>query len=341
MTVTASDAAAAEAGSDAGTFTFTRTGDTASALTVNYTLDGTAQNGTDYQQLAGSVTIPAGSSSVAVVVTPVDDATVETDETVILTLSTNASYTVGSPDRATVTIADNDQPPPPPPPLPTVTVTASDNAAAEAGANSGAFTFTRTGDTASALTVNYALDGTAQNGTDYQQLAISVTMPAGSSSVAVIVRPIDDSTVETNETVILTLSTNAAYTVGSPDRATVTIVDNDQPPPPLPTVTVTASDANASELGNDGEFTITRSNGTNGTLTVRFRLEGTASNGTDYVRMDTTATIPAGATSVKLRIRAFLDLSIEGSETVILRLTDDPAYTIGAPDRATVTISDI
>jgi len=178
--------------------------------------------------LGGSVSVPAGSSSATVTVTPIDDSTVEGSETVVLTLSSDAAYDIGSPSSATVTIADNDQPPPPP----TVTVTASDANAAEPG-NTGAFTITRTGSTSSALTVNYAVNGSASSGADYQSLGSSVTIPAGSSSATRTVTPIDDSTVEGSETVVLNLSANSAYTVGSPNSATVTIGDNDQPPPPL------------------------------------------------------------------------------------------------------------
>src|SRR5258706_135829 len=153
-------------------------------------------------------------------------------------LSANAAYTVGSPNSATVTIADNDQPPPPP----TVTVEATDANASKPG-NNGMRTLTPTGGTIAPLTVNYALGGSASNGGDYQQLPTSVTIPAGAASADITVIPIDDSIVEGNETVVLTLSANAAYTVGSPGSATITIADNDQPPPP-PTVTVVATDAN-------------------------------------------------------------------------------------------------
>src|SRR5204863_8115450 len=127
-------------GPDSGTFTITRTGDTGSALAVNYALGGTAQNGTDYQQLGTSLTIPAGASSATVTVTPIDDSAVEGDETVILTLSANAAYAVGSPSSATVSIADNDQPPPQ---KPSVTVVATDMLASEPGADTGTFTFYR------------------------------------------------------------------------------------------------------------------------------------------------------------------------------------------------------
>ena len=42
--------------------------------------------------------------------------------------------------------------------------------------------------------------------------------------------PIDDSLVESNETVVVTLVADPTYTVGSPNSATVTIADNDSPP---------------------------------------------------------------------------------------------------------------
>src|SRR3989442_6835941 len=49
--------------SDTGTFTVSRSGSTATALTVNYTLGGTADNTSDYQTLPTSVTIGAGAST--------------------------------------------------------------------------------------------------------------------------------------------------------------------------------------------------------------------------------------------------------------------------------------
>ncbi len=219
VTVAATDASAAEP-SNAGVFTISRTGSTTNALTVNYAVSGSAASGTDYTALGTSVTIPAGSSSVTKTVTPTDDASVESNETVILTLSPNAAYTVGSPSSATVTIADNDAA------LPTVTVAATDANAAEPS-NPGVFTITRTGSTTGSLTVNYAVGGGATSGSDYAALGTSVTIPAGSASVTKTVSPVDDASVESNETVTLTLSSNAAYAIGSPSAATVTIADND------------------------------------------------------------------------------------------------------------------
>src|SRR5439155_7167503 len=71
--VTASDANAAEASQDPGVFTVTRNKSKNAPLTVTYTLGGSATNGIDYNTLSRSVTIPAGSTTATVTVTPVDD----------------------------------------------------------------------------------------------------------------------------------------------------------------------------------------------------------------------------------------------------------------------------
>jgi thermitase len=111
VTVTASTAQAAEAGPTNGMFTVTRTGDTSAPLTVHYTVAGTALAGTDYTSLPGTVTIGAGSSTATVAVTPIDDGAFESDESVILALSADAAYSLGSPGAGTVTIVSNDLPP--------------------------------------------------------------------------------------------------------------------------------------------------------------------------------------------------------------------------------------
>ncbi len=109
----------------------------------------------------------------------------------------------------------------------TVTVTANDPTATEAGPTTGQFTVTRTGSTTSALTVYFAVSGTATSGSDYNSIGTSVTIPAGSASATITVTPINDTLVESDETVIVTLSANSAYTIGTPSSATVTITSDD------------------------------------------------------------------------------------------------------------------
>jgi len=111
--VAATDDQASEAG-DTGTFTVTRTGPLDLPMVVNYMVAGTATNGSDYQALTGSVTIPIDSSTATITVTPVSDTQVEGSETVILTLAPGPVYYVSqSGGSGAVTIADGptDQPP--------------------------------------------------------------------------------------------------------------------------------------------------------------------------------------------------------------------------------------
>src|SRR5260221_566956 len=211
----------------------------------------------------------------------------------VLTLSANAAYTVGSPSSATVTIADNDQPPPP---LPIVTVVAADVNASEFG-DIGTFTITRTGSTGGSLTVNYGLGGAAQNGIDYQQLPASVTISAGAASADITENHITEFLFDTDDPVLLTLSNNAAYTVGSPSSATVTIADNDQPPPPLPIVTVVATDANVFFLMIRRPPRSTLFPYTTLFRSVNYGLGGAAQNGIDYQQLPASVTISAGAAS--------------------------------------------
>lgn len=107
VAVVATDATAAEGETPAntGTFTITRSGDTTTALTVAYTLGGTATNGVDYSELSGTVEIPAGQTSATITITPLDDSLIEGDETVVLTLANAADYDLGA-ASATVVIRD-------------------------------------------------------------------------------------------------------------------------------------------------------------------------------------------------------------------------------------------
>ncbi len=94
----------ASTGGTAGEFTVSRTGDTSQAITVNYSVGGTAVPGMDYQSLPGTVTIPAGLSSATVDVIPISSLT-STTTSVILTVSGGTGYTAAT-SSATVTITN-------------------------------------------------------------------------------------------------------------------------------------------------------------------------------------------------------------------------------------------
>jgi len=217
----------------------------------------------------------------------------------------------------------------------TVTVTASDANASETGPDNGTFTFTRSGSTAAALVVQYRVGGTATNGSDYASLSGSVTIPAGAASATVTVRPVDDANAEASETVDVTVLPDGAYTVGNPPSATVTIADNDRP-----VVTIVATDASASEAGDTGTFTITRTGPTTAALRVTFTANGSAQSGVDYVSLGSQVFIPIGSSTVTLTVTPIADgVSPEGNENVNVFLTTNSGLTVGTPGNATVVIA--
>src|SRR6266568_943170 len=109
VTITAPDPSASEVpATDTGKFRIKRMGCTDSDLSVFYTISGTATNGVDYRRLSGNATIRSGRPKAAITVKPIDDTIPEPDETVILTLSPDANYIIGSPNTATVTIHSNE-----------------------------------------------------------------------------------------------------------------------------------------------------------------------------------------------------------------------------------------
>ena len=142
------------------------------ATTVSYYVGGSANSGTDYVALNGAVVIPAGATSIAVAVTPLNSTFVGT-RTVVASLYSNANYAIATPSTATVTIASGGL---------LASISASQpNAQEGAPPQTGQFTVTLSQSFSSALTVNYTVDynSSAQLGTDFVALSGTVVVNAG------------------------------------------------------------------------------------------------------------------------------------------------------------------
>jgi subtilisin family serine protease len=116
--------------------------------------------------------------------------------------------------------------------IPSVSLSVAPAGVLEDGAANLVFTFSRTGPATSALTVNYGVGGSATLGVDYGGIAAtpaskSVSFAAGQASVTVTVDPTADGAAETDETVALTLSEGAGYTVGTAGAVVGTIQNDD------------------------------------------------------------------------------------------------------------------
>ena len=346
VSVAVSPASVAEDGATNLVYTFTRNGVTSGALTVNFSVGGTASFGAspnDYTQTGattfttttGTVTFGAGSSTATVTVNPETDTTIEADETVILTLTSGAGYNVSSPSSATGTITNDDA---------DVSVAVAPAAVAEDGATNLVYTFTRTGFTAGALTVNFSVGGTAifgpspddytQTGaTTYTTTTGSVTFAPGSPTATVTVDPETDTTAESDETVIITLTAGASYNAVSPNSATGTILNDDT------LVSVVVAPSSTAEGGANLVYTFTRTGPTTSALTVNFSVGGSASFPADYSQSGATTFTPptatvtfgVGSSTETVTVTPLTDCTVEGSETVEFTVQPGAGYGVGSP----------
>jgi hypothetical protein len=112
--------------------------------------------------------------------------------------------------------------------VPTVSVAASDPTATIGLTDPAAFTFTRDGSTSGSLPISFSLGGSSAKWTDYRRLPegdmpVSITIPAGAASATLTIHAMANSTQADPQTVNLTISQSAAYTVGAANSALVTI----------------------------------------------------------------------------------------------------------------------
>jgi hypothetical protein len=104
LDVSTSNAAVAEGSTEQ--FTLTLDNPSGFDITVPYTLSGTSTEGDDFFLTSGTVTIPKGTASIDIDITPYDDDLYEGTETVILTAGANASkYSLGT-DNDSMNITD-------------------------------------------------------------------------------------------------------------------------------------------------------------------------------------------------------------------------------------------
>lgn len=337
-------------------YTFTRVGVTTNALTVNFSIGGTADFGAspnDYTQTgattfsppSGTVDFSPGSSTAQITVNPEADTTVEPDETVILTVTSGTGYNVATPSSATGTITNDDA---------DVSIAVSPAAVTEDGATNLVYTFTRTGFTGGTLVVNFTIGGTADFGPspdDYTQTGATtftpptgtVTFGANNSTAQITVDPEADVTAEPDETVTLTLAAGTGYNVVSPSSATGTILNDDT------VVSVTVSPLSTNEGGADLVYTFTRTGSTASSLTVNFSVGGTASFPADYSQTGAatftpptaTVTIGVGNSSAAVNVTPLTDCLTEGPETVEFTVQPGTGYGVGSPSIATGTIVDV
>ncbi len=225
---------------------------------------------------------------------------------------------------------------------PIVSLSVSPNSVMEDGTTNLLYTFTRTGGTSSSLMVNYSVAGTATVGTDYTGITgtpATINFAAGSATATVTVDPTTDSSVEADETVVLTLLAGTDYPVGTSGGVLGTIANDDVV---LAEITLAVSPASVTEDGTTNlVYTFTRTGSTAASLIVNYSVAGTATLGTDYTGIGSasaTVTFAAGSATATVTVDPTADTTVEVDETVALTLAAGTGYTIGTTGAVVGTI---
>ena len=326
-----------EDGTPVAAVTVTRTGSsvgTASA-TVNLT-NGTATAPGDYNNAPISVNFANGDTAAKTITIPiVNDTLVEGTETVNLTLGSPTGATIGTQSTATLNIVDNDTLPPS-----ALQFSAPTFSVNEDGTPIAAVRVTRTGSSAGAVSATVNLtNGTATAPGDYTNSPIAVNFGAGDTTPKTVTIPIvNDTLVEGNETVNLSLTSPTGATIGTQSTATLNIVDNDS------ALQFSAPTFSVNEDGTPiAAVRVTRTGSSAGAVSATVNLtDGTATAPGDYTNSPITVNFGSGDTTPKtVTIPIVNDILLEGNETVNLSLgTPTGNATIGTQNTASLNIVD-
>lgn len=328
ITLTASGDTATEGGNP-GEFTIARGSAGAEPLTIKLATSGSAITGVDYESLPDEVVIPAGNASITLAVSAVDDDLKEAGEVVTLTLRASPEYNLGTTSPVSVTIEDD-----------------GGGAAVAVGFESDASSVTESqtaiklpvvlsAAVSSAVSVDYAVTGgTAESGTDFNLAAGTLNFTANQRLATINFNLINNSAVEGDETIIITLSSPSGAALDARTSHILTIIDDDGA-----VVTITATDAEASEGGDPGTFRISRTGDTEQAVAVLLHISGTASAPSDYEPLPTLIEIPAGSGHLDLPVLPVSDDTEEVAETVTVRIAAVTGGRAGTANMATVTIA--
>tara|TARA_R110000796_G_scaffold252640_2_gene389880 strand:- start:127983 stop:143453 length:15471 start_codon:yes stop_codon:yes gene_type:complete len=302
-----------------------------SAATVEYTVTGTATgSGVDYMLANGTLSFATGELSKTIGLTIVDDAMIEENETVVITLSNASGASLGTNTVYTYTIVNND-----------AQVTIEDVSQFEDG-ESFLVTATLEGTIEGGFTVDLSTaDGTAAVA-DGDYTAVSGTTLTFSGTDGEVqkldIAPGVDSKLEADETFIVSLSNLVGTTANVViiDQAVLTIKNDDA-------AAVTLVDVSGNE--GDGAITVTATldNAVQGGFTVEVNTaDGTATLAdSDYAAVAgkmLTFAGTAGETQTFTLVPTD-DSIIEANETLIVSMSKlSTALGVDISDGATVTI---
>jgi hypothetical protein len=182
-----------------------------------------------------------------------------------------------------------------------------------------------------AIDVNLAVSGSGATSDDIVLPPPAVTVPAGARSVQVQIPTRADKSVEPDKTITLSIPSGGAYVVGTPDRASTTLVDAN-----LPELYITGGTSAAP--GSSVTLQVSADQAPLKDTLVSLSLTGDATPGKDYRTITPTVVIPAGRTSVTFTIDTLTNDAIEPDRHLAVAVSPATGYRVGSPGVAVVTL---
>ena len=341
------------------TFTITKTGATDVASSVSYgTADGTATAGSDYAAASGTLNFAAGETSKTVTVAITNDSVFEGTENFSLTLNTPVNATIGDGTQQVTIVDDGRNLPGGPANDDRPVVSIGNDVLIDEAAGTVTFTVSITGNTTQPVTVDFATaNGTATAGSDYTAQSGSLSFAPGVTSQTITIAIANDTTYEVSEDFTVSISNPSNAVLGTAS-VTGTIVDDGRSLPGGPANDdrpVLSIDSLTVTEGGYATFTAILSNTSTTAVTFTPSMtSGTAAlgidtsaasaleyyNGTAWVSASGGVSIPAGSTSVQLRLQTTDDLLDEALESFSLTGTVTSGNTANASATGMASITD-
>ena len=287
----------------------------------------------------GTITIPTGATEASRTLTATDDTDDEGDETYTFSIDTvtGGGATEDGTQTATITILDDDGAAP----NPTVTLSVDDAGVTEGGATTVRATLSGGALASGDVTVTLAYSGDAA---DYTA-PTTLTIGDGQNSGSVTFAAVDDTEVEANEVVTVSITAVAGNaTENGEQSATITILDNDAPPPTGPVGDqVTASFGQTAVTVDESAGSVTIPIRLSAALSSPVDVTVTLAEGdsADVAGFTTqTVTFPAGSDSAAVTVTLTDDAVAEETETLTFTLSSTDSRVSVEDGTVTVTVTD-
>lgn len=307
----------------------------AATTTVSYTVSGgtATGGGIDYTLANGTVTIAAGNTTQNISIVLNNDIVVESDETIIITLSDpSAGINLGTNTTHTFTIHDDDN-------ARKIGFAVASSSGSEAVTSISLTLEINTVDGTNPTTVQYsATGGTATGGGDYTLATGTATIPSNTYTTTITFSVNNDALNEDNETIIITLTNPTNSNLSATYIYTYTITDND----PIPSVQFSTTSSSGSENTTPVSIQVALSAVAGRNTSIDYATTGgtATGSGVDYTLVSGTLNITAGSINASFSLSITNDAMEESPETVIITLSNPYNASLGVNSTYTYTIQD-